>query len=247
MLKRLILLMVAIAGVCMAEVDYREIGRRIWVNESGAQPRRLVQWDKAAHCAALGIGSNKWFPPGRSGHADEDFPKFAAFAKARGVELPTYLQGAAPWADPEDFATDSGARKEQMHKWLATHLDLQARFLIARVYAALPGMLLQSPRRDEVQKRFDELAASQQGLFCLADYYCLMGDGAKPENRSAGLLQALEEMRPQTKPGMAPAEFARASAAVLQSYAQSGRATKADAAALPAALKRCRSYGAKAR
>lgn len=251
MLKRImLLLLVALVGVgcaCAAgEVDYREIGRRIWVNESGKQLRSLVAWDKENNCALMGIGRQPWFSSRVSGAAEDIFPRLVAFAKAQGEAAPGMMQGAAPWAEAEEFASDDSGRKEQMHKWLAAHLSVQARFLVAQAYAAMPGMLRVSRKAKEVQAHFEELALTQQGLYCLADYLSFMGDGVEPGSVS-GLLQVMEEMKPTPKTGAAPTEFARAAAAVLQLRAKSPSAPKGEAAKLSAWLHRCRTYSATAR
>ena len=229
---------VLLVGLCAAQeerVDYREIGRRVWVNESAARPHALVQWDEARECIVMGIGGCSWYAAGPAGRADEDFPKFVAFATAQGAMPPKEMHGIAPWAAATDLQTDKSGRKERMHKWLAEHLDVQARFLIARAHAALPAMLRQSSMPKQLSQRFEELALTQQGLFCLVDYMSMVG----VDNPSAGLRQALEEMRPGNPAGSAHAEFAHAAAVALQKAA---KAQPKEGALLPARLKRCRTY-----
>lgn len=235
-------LLMAVATLCAAdEVDYREIGRRVWVNESDRQPHALVQWDEKQNCAQMGIGACLWYGTGRAGQEGELFPLFVAFAQAQGVDVPQVLQGVSPWMEAEEFTADDTGRKTQLHKWLAAHLDVQARFLIARAHAALPAMMRTSRKGKELEKSFEELAQTQQGLFCMADYLSFMGDGSTPETQQAGLARVLEQMRPGQQGG-APAEFSRAAAAVLQQYAKLPEVRKLFPNQLPVWLKRCRSY-----
>lgn len=245
-----VFLAAVVVGFCAVAVaedtaaDYRELARRVWVNESDRQPHALVQWDQKLGCVVMGVGGCTWFPAGRSGHADEVFPKLLAFGEAQGVQPPSWLRGAAPWSSAEDFAAADPALKQQMHRWLSGHLDLVGRFLVARVHAALPAMMRHSNDARLVSSRFEELASSRWGLFCLVDFMCCMGDGVAPGAQGAGLLQALEAMRPAPQAaGSSPAEFAHAAASVLQKYAQTHPARNAADAALHARrMKRCRSY-----
>lgn len=243
MFRQLLIVILVMLGVAAGEgVDYREMGRLIWVNESDGALRALVQWDEERDCAAMGLGGSVWYPAGLAGRADEEFPKLVAFAKAQGVEAPVAMRGAAPWVSADELETDSSGSKEAMHKWLAAHLDVQARFLIARVQMALPRMLRVSKMPAEVQARFEQLSLSPQGLYAMADFLSFMGDGASPAEPAApGLLQALETLRPGAP--VSGAEFARAAAEVLQAQARLTPPRDARAKrALALRLKRCRTY-----
>lgn len=235
-------------GMCYGmEMDYREIGRRLWMNDSDQKPRQLVQWDEKQECALMGIGSCTWRPTSRSGSFDEGFPKFVAFARERGVQAPDFMKGAAPWADPADFESDDTGMKEKMHAWLAEHLELQAQFLVARVSAALPGMMRAAKRPQAVREHFEELMRTPDGVYCLVDYLCFMGDGTQKDARGTGLLHVLQEMRTTPEKGSAAAEFAGTATALLQRRAKAPKAPKSDVAHLGAWLKRCRTYSAAAR
>lgn len=245
MLRYLFLLFSLLAASFSAaakEVDYREIGRCVWVNESADKLHPLVRWDARQGCVAMGIGACPWFAAGRSGHAGDLFVRFVLFAESQGVQVPEMLKGSARWEDIADFNGDHSDLKQKMHNWLAEHLDIQARFLVARVHAALPAMLRMSHRSPHVAARYEELALSQAGLLCMADYLSFMGDGVGQDPQAAGLLQVLEEMHPTPPTGSAAAEFARAAAAVLQRQAKSAPVRKDSAAQLSLRLKRCRSY-----
>lgn len=248
MLKRFLILqmLVVLAVACYGAeegTDYREIGRLIWVNTADPNPCELVRWDETRDCVAMGIGGWAWFPAERAGHADEMFPRFVAFAERQGLKVPKQLRGAAPWLTTGELAADTSGRKEQLQKWLAGHLDVQARFLIAQVHAALPAMLRKSRMAQEVRARFEQLALTPQGLYAMADFLSFMGDGATPGRPEFGLLQALEEMRPDARAGSPEAEFAYAAAMVLQKQAQQTPPEKAKKMQPQSRrLKRCRSY-----
>lgn len=243
MIKQLVIILLLAMGMAAGEgADYREIGRMIWVNTANPNPSELVRWDEKKGCVVMGIGGSSWYSAERSGHADEEFPKFVAFAESQGVKVPATLRGASPWTEAGELAADASGRREQLQKWLAGHLDVQARFLIAKAHAALPTMMRKSSMRAEICTRFEQLALTPQGLYCMADFLSFMGAGiVEPGQQGYGLLQALEAMRPGMQ--VNGAEFAHAAATVLQHYAQNNPPRNAQEKSLLALqLKRCRSY-----
>jgi hypothetical protein len=110
---------------------------------------------------------------------------------------------------------------QQLRKFLAGTVDLQAAFLVARLESALPKMLGEAPpaERDNIQRQFHRLAATSRGCYALVDYVNFKGEGTLPTERYRdqgwGLLQVLENMHGTDAAG-ASNEFAASAATVLQ-------------------------------
>ena len=244
-MKWCIMFFCLVAGWCLAgevQVDYQAIGRQVWANSAVKKPHAMVRWQRGQLFAEMGLGF-VWYPAGRSGAYDESFPRFVAFAEAQGVRVPSYLHGVAPWGDFAAFQEDSSTLKASMEKWLAAHVAVQAQYLVARAHASLPAMMRGSAKPQHVQECFEALARSQQGLLCLVDYLCFMGDGSRPESPRTGLLQVLEAANVAALSGEAPArEFCRAAEWTLRRYAENAPNEKAAAVELMERLKRVRSY-----
>lgn len=223
------------------------IGRKVWQNECAGSIQGLVSWNAGEDFPSLGIGHFIWYPAGKTGPFDESFPKLMDFATHRGVQVPTFFRGAAPWRDRASFMADRSGVANQMRQWLARHLDLQVQFLVARCRAALPSMLRVARDPVSVKARFAMLSRSPLGLYCLVDYVNFKGEGTKLTERyngqGWGLLQVLEEMRgsPST-PDAAAAEFSRAAAAVMTRRVKNSPPARGESRWLNGWLNRCRSY-----
>ena len=183
-----------------ADGGLSDVGRRVWRNECAGSVHGLVSWNAGENFPSLGIGHFIWYPAGVGEVFDESFPKFVSFAQARGVVIPTFFRGKAPWPNRAAFAADRSGLADKMRSWLASHLELQTQFLVARSRASLSVMLRATRDPRGVQTRYDALSSTTQGLYCLVDYVNFKGEGTKPEERYAGqgwgLLQVLEEICP---------------------------------------------------
>ena len=224
-----------------------DIGRRVWVNECAGTEQGLVSWNAGEGFPSLGIGHFIWYPAGYSGAFDESFPKFVAYAAAQGVQVPAFFRGAAPWPNRAAFQADSSGLANRMRRWLAENVELQTRFLIARSKLALARMMQASRRPQEVRARYEALARTAQGMYCLVDYVNFKGEGTKPTERyngwGWGLLQVLEEMRGTPAPGpAATAEFARAAEAVMRRRVQNSPPARGESRWLQGWVNRCRTY-----
>ena len=76
----------------------------------------------------------------------------------------------------------------QLRRFLADTIDLQAEFLVARLDASLPKMLAESAPvdRTNVQKQFERLTKSPQGCYALIDYVNFKGEGVLHTERYQG-------------------------------------------------------------
>lgn len=229
-----------------SQIDLAGLGKRIWQNECAGSVTGLVSWNAGEAFPSLGIGHFIWYPSGVTGPFDESFPKFVAFARARGVAVPAFFNGAAPWPNKAAFAADRSGKADAMRRWLASHVAVQTDFIIARSRAALPTLLQHSSNPQAVLARYKALAATTQGMYCLVDYVNFKGEGTKPPERYQGqgwgLLQVLEEMRGIPQGRAATAEFARAAEAVMRRRVANAPASRGEQRWLAGWVNRCRTY-----
>ena len=250
-----IALLLSVAGICTlsgapsstAGDVYQSIGKRVWQNECAGSVQGLVSWNAGENFPSLGIGHFIWYPAGQRAPFEESFPKFISFAAAAGVQIPPYFRGAAPWPNKAAYTADKSGLSNRMRKWLAEHIDIQARFLIKRSQESLASMLRHSRMPDAVRARYNALARTTQGMYCLVDYVNFKGEGTKASERYAGqgwgLLQVLEAMRGIPAPGnAATAEFRRAAEETIRRRVQNAPAGRNESRWLPGWLNRCRTY-----
>lgn len=224
---------------------YNELGKRIWANECAGSVQGLVSWNAGEAFPSLGIGHFIWYPAGVREAFDESFPKFVAFARSRGVQVPAFFNGPAPWPNKTAFLADRSGQADAMRRWLAANVNLQTRFIVERSAAALPAMMQVSRHPQAVKTNYTALAATPRGMYCLVDYVNFKGEGIKPEERYRGqgwgLLQVLEEMK-SVSSAVAPAEFSRAAAAVLTRRVANSPAERGEKRWLQGWLNRCATY-----
>ena len=82
-----------------------------------------MSWNAGEDFPSLGIGHFIWYPAGYSGPFDESFPKFVSYARSRGVQVPSYFNGPAPWPNKAAFLADRSGRADAMRRWLAGHVQ----------------------------------------------------------------------------------------------------------------------------
>lgn len=229
-----------------SNIDLNSLGLRIWKNECAGSIPGLVSWNAGEDFPSLGIGHFIWYPAGYTGPFDESFPKFINYAQRRGVQVPSYMTGPAPWPNKSVFLADRSGRADAMRQWLAAHVQLQTEFIILRSRAALPRMMQASRTPAAVQARYNALAATTQGLYCLVDYVNFKGEGLKPTERyngqGWGLLQVLEEMQGTPQGRAATAEFSRAATVVMRRRVANSPASRNEKKWLPGWLNRCATY-----
>ena len=229
-----------------SHVNVSALGQRIWQNECAGSVQGLVSWNEGEAFPSLGIGHFIWYPAGAREAFDESFPTFVRYARAKGVQVPAFFNGPAPWPDKAAFLADRSGRVDTMRRWLASHVEIQTSFIILRSRLALRRMMQQSHTPDAVRRRYAALATTTQGMYCLVDYVNFKGEGTKPSERYQGqgwgLLQVLEEMKGYPEGRAATAEFARAAAAVLTRRVRLSPAERGEKRWLAGWLNRCNSY-----
>lgn len=200
-----------------------KIGQRIWKNECGGTVAGLTSWNAGENFASLGIGHFIWYPAGGSGPYQESFPGLVKLLSARGAVVPKWLSAAkaCPWPNRAGFhAAQKSTQMQELRALLANTIAIQAEYAARRSVASLPKILAAAGKgeRDSLNAKFNALAASGAGLYCLMDYVNFKGEGTNPAERYKGtgwgLLQVLREM-PATAPGGAPTGFSAAAKRVL--------------------------------
>ncbi len=216
----------SVVSVTLSASEALKIGKRVWQNECNGAISGLTSWNKGEDFASLGIGHFIWYPKGRRGPFDESFPKVVSFISNRGAKLPTMLLSVGrgepcPWNSRTEFLrAEQTPEMNQLRRFLADTVDLQAEFLVARLEAALPKMLAEAAPADRtnVQQQFERLTKTPQGCYALVDYVNFKGEGVlhteRYQGQGWGLLQVLETMHGTSDAG-AVDEFARAAKAVL--------------------------------
>ena len=243
----------AATAVTVSQSDALKIGKRVWQNECGGTISGLTSWNQGEDFASLGIGHFIWYPKGRRGPFEESFPELVSFVSKRGAKLPALLLGVGrlqpcPWNSRSEFLqAQNTAQMNQLRRFLADTIDLQAEFLVARLEAALPKMLAEAAPadRNNVQQQFERLTKTPQGCYALIDYVNFKGEGVlhteRYQGQGWGLLQVLEAMHGNTDSG-APDEFARAAKTVLTRRVQNAPVDRHESRWLTGWLRRVNSY-----
>ncbi len=218
-----------------AEATLARLGERIYGNECGHRPDCLTSWNAGEDFPSLGIGHFIWYQAGQDAPFEETFPRLLAFLQDQGVGLPDWLAAAdkaeSPWASREHFYAEfSGSQMLQLRQLLAVTQPQQTRFIVARFYASIDGLVAAAPegQQEAVLNRIHALANadSPYGLYALVDYIHFKGTGLNPNERYQdegwGLLQVLLAI-PDADPG--PGQFCarrRAAAAAPGQQCSSG-------------------------
>ena len=137
----------------------------------------------------------------------------------------------------------------ELRGFLASTIDGQTDYIVARLEGALPKMLAAVPasEREKVRARFYEVASSPQGVYALIDYVNFKGEGTNPSERyngqGWGMLQVLQGMEPGARGQGAATEFGRSAARVLARRVQNAPASRNEGRWLEGWRNRCMTYG----
>ncbi len=215
--------------------DKESIADRIYQNECGADPQKIVWWNKNESFPSLGIGHFIWYPKGVEEKFVESFPLFVHFAKNRGVEMPLWLQGDAPWSSREEFLKDK-KRVDILKKFLLQNIDLQADFMIDRLKSSIGNLC-------DVQTAYNRIKKSKNGEYILVDYLNFKGLGNNKKERyhdhGWGLIDVLKCMPNEDD---AKKEFRECAKKLLQLRIQNAPKSRHEQRWLKGWLKRVDSY-----
>ena len=202
----------------ISEPEAKAIGKRIWINECGGTIEGLTSWNKGEYFASLGIGHFIWYHRIKRGPYEESFPSLVRYLVSKGVNVPEFiLNKQCPWETRDDFVkARNSPQMIELRNLLLSTIPLQTEFILLRLENALPKMLsaISIKNRSTVQANFYKLTRTAKGKYALMDYINFKGEGTKISERyngqGWGMLQALEEMNPNTETRNAPNEFAQA-------------------------------------
>ncbi len=239
------------AAVEISDRDAARIGQRIWQNECNGTIAGLTSWNEGENFASLGIGHFIWYPEGARGPFEESFPAFVEIARRRGTKLPDVLlhNHACPWRSRAEFdRAQQSAEMNGLRAFLANTIDLQARFMVQRLEAALPKMLEKAAPADRrnVQRQFERVASTPHGCYALVDYVNFKGEGVLETERwrgeGWGLLQVLAGMHGSGNGPAAADEFAASAKAVLTRRVQNAPPERKESRWLAGWLNRVSTY-----
>src|SRR5207247_8302128 len=122
------------------------IEKKICQNECNGTVAGLTSWNEGENFASLGIGHFIWYPKGQRGPFEESFPKLVSFISSRGTKLPTLLlridDTPCPWnSRAEFFHAQHTPEMNQLRRFHADTVDIQAEFRIERLHNTLPKMV----------------------------------------------------------------------------------------------------------
>jgi len=219
-----------IAHSALPEPDEREaalIGELIFANECNLNAECLTSWNIGEDFPSLGIGHFIWYREGQDERFRESFPALLAFYDQQGMTVPAWIDRlpgrAAPWQDRDEFLDElDGWRLRELRQFLIDTKDIQAQFIIQRLYDGVPGIVAAANDPDAVSAMFARIAAAERplGMYALIDYVNFKGEGIleseRYQDQGWGLLQVIEHMLETPSDAPVMRRFADASAAVLR-------------------------------
>jgi hypothetical protein len=238
------------AAIHLSDAQALALGQRVFRNETGGDPDRLVWWNQGEQFASLGIGHFIWYPEGQQGPFQETFPDLLRHLAGSGRRLPPWLATVppppCPWPTRQSLRADARSQRVgELRELLSSTFPEQSRFLVTRLEGSLPRMLesLGPVQAERLRQRFYRVAAQPGGLYALLDYVNFKGDGTRPTERYRGegwgLRQVLEAM---PDAGDALAGFRQAARQVLTRRVANSPPERDEQRWLPGWLRRLESY-----
>ena len=213
----------------------KQIGQKIWLNETGGRREAITSWNANEEFASLGIGHFIWFPIGKWLPYEESFPALLEFMRRKNVRLPAWLDQtqipANPWTSRAEFRKHANSpRMNELRQLMLDTVAEQTQFMMARAQGAMEKILKTTPdgaEREHIVIQFTRVVRAGENFYPLIDYINFKGEGTNPNeaamNRETGrrqgwgLKQVLLRMNGVTgDPKAVRAEFADAAQFVLQ-------------------------------
>jgi hypothetical protein len=213
----------------------KQIGQKIWLNETGGKPDAITSWSANEEFASLGIGHFIWFPVGKWLPFEESFPVLLEFMRKKNVHLPAWLDQtqipANPWTSRAEFRKNANSpQMKELRQFLLDTVAEQTQFMVARAQGAMEKILKTTPygtEREHIVIQFTRVIRASENFYPLIDYINFKGEGTNPNEAAMdretgrrqgwGLKQVLLKMNGETSdPKAVRAEFADAAQFVLQ-------------------------------
>ncbi|MFT6985280.1 MAG: hypothetical protein ACJAT7_001088 [Psychromonas sp.] len=167
------------------------LGLLIWKNEGQQKSQHLTTWNRGENFPSLGLGHFIWYPNKGKGPFKEQFPELLNYFKNNGVQPPPWLFATplAPWKSREQFYSEfNGEKLTGLRSFLSEHLDLQVKFIVLRLEAAIPRIIADcnTQQKKRIKANLAQLTSTTAGLFTLLDYINFKGDGVSKKERYQG-------------------------------------------------------------
>lgn len=207
------------------------LGDRIFQNECNAQFECLTSWNAGEDFPSLGIGHFIWYREAQLERFEETFPSLLKSYQDAQYELPDWINQLdsldSPWQSREQFLAElNSPNMQELRQFLANTVDMQLTFIVGRLQASLPNILLnlENEQRGPIEAALYQIANSHPpyGMYAVIDYVHFKGSGTviseRYQGEGWGLLQVLMEMQQQGqhKAPATLADFVDAAAAVLE-------------------------------
>lgn len=180
------------------------IAERIYQNECGSDPDKLVWWNQGESFPSLGIGHFIWFPAQVQEPFEESFPSVLKRMRDENIAMPKLLQSAhAPWENREQYiAASSSVELNELKEFLVNTQPIQAAYIFERAQQSWNKIIEQADASEKapLQNKIQSLLNESGGAYALIDYVNFKGDGLKTSERyngqGWGLYQVLIAMQP---------------------------------------------------
>ena len=192
--------------------EIREIGKRIYANEAGADKAKLVHWNVNENFASMGISHFTWYPPSRVQTRGNTFPGVIKYLTEHGESPPTWVTLAvtkgAPWYSRQELErVNHTPQVQQLINYLYQTRELQTGYAVERARKGLKRIVNSTPdyHKSRVAGNINVLANTEGGWYPLVDYINFKGEGydihGGYKGQNWGMLQVLEQMQP-SQPGL---------------------------------------------
>ena len=180
----------------------KSIGAKIAENENTNSRLNLIRWREEGEFSVVGIVPFVWYPQNQN-NMEMSFNDFLLYT-AESHSLPDWLASVRfpPWVSRADFLlSEHDVFKNRLRNFLQNSMSEQVKFLIMKLEEKLPSIIkaVDNPfAKMHVYENFYHIAAQENGVYALLDYFVFMGDGVadnkRYNNQGWGLLQVLEYM-----------------------------------------------------
>ncbi|WP_028866053.1 hypothetical protein [Psychromonas aquimarina] len=178
-------------SIDLTEKQADALGQLIWKNEGQQKLQHLTSWNRDEDFPSLGLGHFIWYPTEQKGPFKEQFPELLAFFEKNGVTLPQWLAETklAPWKSREQFYQEFDQQQlSSLRTFLSQHIELQVKFIILRLEAAIPHIIHSSTTAQKkiVKEHIKRMTATPEGVFSMLDYVNFKGEGLSKKERYQG-------------------------------------------------------------
>lgn len=236
-------LSIALISWELSQEEAEKIGQKIYFNECGSKPDKLIWWNEGENFISLGIGHFIWYPEGKQGPFEETFPALLIFLRNNHVVIPDWLikLKGCPWNSKEEYLDATHAtKKKELQDLLFHSISHQARFITQR-FLEIYSTLIQDKC---IARQIQRLERSSQGKYVLIDYLHFKGSGLVESERYRGegwgLKQVLETMPDDNQDPVV--SFVKTAQKLLRKRVQNAPPERSEERWLPGWLSRLDSY-----